>query len=91
MTIYMIGYDLNKKGQDYDSLIEAIKTYGTYWHCLDSTWLVKADGAAIDIVNYLSQFIDANDELLVLGIAPRPDAAWIGFDEQCTEWLSDNL
>jgi hypothetical protein len=91
MATYMIGYDLNKTGQDYSSLIQAIEGYGTYWHCLDSTWLIKADGPAIANVNYLAQFIDSNDELLVLEITPRPDAAWIGFDEQCTDWLNDNL
>ena len=29
-------------GQNYESLIDAIKAIaGTWWHCLDSTWIIK--------------------------------------------------
>ncbi|MEO6825245.1 MAG: SinR family protein [Nitrosospira sp.] len=91
MATYLIGYDLNKSGQNYPSLIKAIESYGTYWHCLDSTWLIKANGPAIDIVNNLNQFIDSNDELFVTEIAQRPDAAWIGFDTECSNWLGEHL
>lgn len=37
----LVGYDLNRPHQDYGDLIDAIKALGTWWHCLDSTWIVK--------------------------------------------------
>ena len=89
MATYMIGYDLNKKGQDYRSLIDAIKSYGTYWSCLDSAWIIITTKSAIEIRNHLQQFIDSNDELLV--VALTGEAAWIGFDAQCSDWLMSNL
>ena len=91
MATYMIGYDLNRRGQDYASLISAIESYGTWWHCLDSTWLIKANGPALAIANHLAQFIDSNDELLVLELPAGTPAAWVGFDEQCVDWLNANL
>jgi hypothetical protein len=89
MKTYMIGYDLNKPGQNYTELIDAIKTLGTWWHCLDSTWLVKSNSTAIQIRDALSAHIDSSDELLVAQISG--DAAWVGFDTQCSSWLKNNL
>ena len=89
MKSYLIGYDLNKSGQDYTSLIEQIKKLGTWWHCLGSTWIVKSNSTAKDIRNHLKKFIDSNDELLVAKLSG--EAAWTGFDEKCSKWLTDNL
>ena len=30
MSAYLVTYDLNAPGQDYESLIERIKSYGTW-------------------------------------------------------------
>jgi hypothetical protein len=46
MSTFMVGYDLNKPSQDYEDLIEAIKRYGTWWHHLDSTWIIQTDESA---------------------------------------------
>lgn len=41
MPVYAISYDLNSPGQNYQNLYEEIKSFGGYWHYLDSTWLVS--------------------------------------------------
>lgn len=89
METYLIGYDLNKAGQDYDTLIEKIKDLGTWWHCLDSTWIIKSNYTVVDIRNYLRQFIDGNDEILVVKLTG--DAAWYGFSAEGSNWLKKNL
>jgi len=90
MASYMIGYDLNTPGKDYTSLIEAIKRLGSnWWHCLDSTWIIKHQGPAPAIRDVLSPLLDRNDELLVACLTG--ESAWVGFDEQCSKWLKDNL
>lgn len=86
--IYCICYDLNSPGQDYNTLHDAIKSYGTWWHHLDSTWLIKTDQTAVQIREYLSQFIDKNDELLVFPVAPG--WAGTGFSKKAYEWLHNN-
>lgn len=86
---YLIGYDLNKSGQDYTTLIEAIKKLGTWWHCLDSTFIVKSSSSAALIRDHLNQFIDSNDELLVVCLTG--EGAWTGFSKECSDWLKNNL
>ena len=42
MSALLITYDLNAPGQKYDDLYQEIKDLGsTWWHYLDSTWVVK--------------------------------------------------
>ena len=88
MKTYLIGYDL-KTGQDYENLITAIKKYGTWWHCLDSTWLIKTDDTAVEVRDNLKKHIYSNDKLLVAKLSG--EAAWFGFSEECSSWLKDNL
>ena len=90
MASYLIGYDLNKSGKDYTSLIQAIKKLsGTWWHALDSTWIIKHPGTAKTIRDALAPHIDGNDELLV--VALTGEGAWAGFDTKASSWLTDHL
>jgi hypothetical protein len=90
MSIYMIGYDLNKPGQNYENLFTAIKKLSNnWWHCLDSTWLIKSDNTAVSIRDALRPHIDASDELLVAKLSG--EGAWAGFNEECSVWLKQNL
>ncbi len=90
MKTYIIGYDLNKAGQNYDELINKIKsTFNLWWHHLDSTWIVKSNLTAVQIRDTLKQFIDSNDELLVASLSG--ESAWTGFNEKGSQWLRDNI
>jgi hypothetical protein len=64
MAIYVVGYDIHPKaGETYDELIKAIKSIGSWWHCLDSTWLVKSDLSATDVRDRLWNHMKADDRL----------------------------
>lgn len=90
MAAYIIGYDLNKSGQDYEELITAIKSIsGTWWHHLDSTWIVVTSKTAVQIRDLLLSHIDTNDELLVAKLSG--EAAWYGINEKGSNWLRSNL
>ena len=89
MATYMIGYDLNRSGQAYAELIDAIKSLGTWWHHLDSTWIVVTEATAVQIRDRLRPLVDANDELLVARISAP--AAWAGFSDRGSRWLKDHL
>lgn len=89
MKSYMIAYDLNR-AKNYPDLIEAIKeNFGTFWHHLDSAWIVKTDLSASQICDILSPHIDSDDELLVVGL--QREAAWVGFNEKGSQWLQSHL
>lgn len=90
METYMIGYDLNTPGQDYDELIPAIKKrFKTFLHRLDSTWIVRTNMTAEEIRDYLLPYIDYSDELLVAQLTG--EAAWYGFGPKGDAWLQKNL
>jgi len=89
MGTFLITYDLHKPGQDYKDLHEAIKAVGTWWHCLDSNWIVKSTATAEQIRNTLTPHIDANDALLVVRLSG--EGAWRGFSTECSDWLKNNL
>jgi hypothetical protein len=90
MKSFLIGYDLNKPGQNYENLFVAIKKLaGTWWHCLDSTWIIKSDSTAAAIRDALSPHIDQSDELLVVELSGV--GAWVGFNAECSGWLKENL
>lgn len=85
MATLLIGYDLNKT-KNYADLIEKIKSFGTWWHHLDSTWLVNTSLTAIQMRDALKPYIDADDELLVLDVT-SDSRAWTGFSSRGSNWL----
>lgn len=89
MKTLMIGYDLNTPGQDYNKLFDAIKSYGTWWHHLDSTWIIKTDKTPSQVRDHLKQFLDKNDELLVVTLSGT--GAWTGFKDKGSTWLKNHL
>jgi hypothetical protein len=87
----LVGYDLNKPGADYDDLFAAIKGAGSdWWHCLDSTWLVKTTLSVTQLRDRLRAEMDANDSLLVMDVTGRA-RAWVGFSDECSAWLKDRV
>lgn len=69
--VYMITYDLNKTGQDYDNVIEAIKSasdgaWCSYWK---SSWLIKSSLTSADTVcGKIKPYLDNNDRLIVIEV-----------------------
>ncbi len=57
---------MNQPGKDYTPLIEHLKGYGTWWHHLDSTWLVKTHRSVVELRDAVRALIDRNDEVLVV-------------------------
>jgi hypothetical protein len=90
MTTLLIGYDLNRAGQNYEDLIDEIKVMGDWWHYLDSTWLIRTTETHVSARNRLKPYLDHNDELLVVDVT-RDAAAWQGFNQTGAQWLRDNL
>jgi hypothetical protein len=89
MTTYVISYDLRQPGKDYKSLMEAIKSYGVWWHNLGSTWVIVTPHTAKQVRDHLAAHIDANDGLLV--VKSGAEGAWSGFTAAASQWLQTNL
>jgi hypothetical protein len=91
MKTYLIGYDLNKPEANYPKLIENIKKIAnkTWWHHLDSTWIIKSNRSTESILNELKASIDNDDELLVVRL--NGEGSWTGFTKKGSDWLKNNL
>ncbi len=86
--IYLITYELNNKTKDYSGLYEAIKGYKTWWHYIDSTWLIKTTEPASNISNKLQPYIDQSlDNLLVVKIDPSDKQGWLS--KEAWEWVEE--
>ncbi|KFX64250.1 hypothetical protein KBK24_0121685 [Burkholderia sp. K24] len=91
MSVYLVGYDLTKKQiQQYDNLFAAIKAYGTWWHGLDSTWMVVSSDTAAQIRDNLQRHMHSDDRLLVIRVSG--ESAWTtSFSSEAQDWLRQQL
>jgi hypothetical protein len=90
MALLLVGYDLNRPGQRYEPLWERLQGYGTWWHNLDSTWLVKTHLTPHQLHDQLAPYLDPNDELLIVDVTGR--AWWSrGFADSALTWLHQNF
>lgn len=89
MAVYQVAYDLNKAGQNYNDLYEAIKAIGDWFHPLESTWWVETNHkSSEDVFNILKPFIDDNDYMFISKIT-SDRYGWL--TEQSWNWLSEKL
>jgi len=85
----MIGYDLDKPGQDYEKVWDEIKSLSSrWWHRLDSTWLVRTTLTATQVRDRVWAVMDSNDELLVINVTGD---SWAAKGFSSYQWLNDNM
>lgn len=68
--VYLITYDLNNPGQNYDAVIEAIKSasinWCSYWK---SSYLIKSNITSANAVfEKIKPHLDKNDRILVVEV-----------------------
>jgi len=87
----LIAYDIHPPaGEAYDELIAAIKALGSWWHHLETIWIVKSNHSPADIKNELGPRIGRDDHLLVIDIS-GDTAEWLGINDSGAKWLTDNV
>ena len=89
MALYTISYDLTNPGRDYETLSNAIKKYGFWWHQCGSVWIISVNNTnSTTIRDYLKQFIDTNDKLFVAKLSG--EWAAYGFTKEEYDWMKTN-
>ena len=86
--ILLINYDLKKPGQDYTALYNAIKGAPSWWHYLESTWIIRTNETPQVWSERLRRVMDINDHILVVDITSRPRWGWL--PQKAWEWLREN-
>ena len=88
MTVYCVSYDLNKAGQNYSALYNELKASSSWWHYLDSTWLIATQESAEQLCNRLLRHLDKNDRLLVIKVV----RSYQGFlTEEAWTWIRTHV
>lgn len=76
------------EGGDYNSLIEAIKSYGTWAHITESTWAIVTEKSSSDVRDHLVNYINKGGRVMVVKSANV--GSWRNVI--CSnEWLKKNL
>lgn len=89
MSALLISYDLNKPGQNYNELYEKIKALGTWWHYLDSTWIVESSLTPSQAFDRLKPSLDDSDSVLIMNITGDNYSGWLS--QGAWNWLGKHV
>jgi hypothetical protein len=82
----LVTYDLNKSGQNYDALIEKIKTLGAWAKVQQSVWYLHTPYSANEVLDHLTKVTDFNDSIFVANMS---NASWIGLPAEVLQFIRD--
>lgn len=87
MKTYIIIYNLNSPGQDYETIKSVIQSFFTKSIYLTrSTFAVRSYRSAIEIRNLLEPYVDFNDMLLVIEVNPD-NWATLNYPKEASGWI----
>lgn len=90
MAVHWVNYDLNKTGQNYDSLIKYLKSHDNWAKPLKSSFLVKTSLSVAALRDGIKSHIDTNDDVLVINVDGKSWASY-GLSDEINLWLKNNL
>jgi len=83
MSVYCISCTI--KSKNYESLFQAIKSYGVYWRESETVWFIESTHTTKEVLDNLRTFIEANDKLLVIQVHRNWWA--VGYTEEEYTWI----
>ncbi|WHX46293.1 hypothetical protein MKY83_07035 [Bacillus sp. FSL M8-0266] len=89
MAVYLVTYDLNKSGQNYEDLYKTLKQqFIAYNHIMESCWLVETNNTAQGVYELLKDALDSNDRILVTLITDDRQGL---LDKDAWQWIRDRV
>lgn len=87
--VYLIMYDLNTEGKDYNALYDKIKSLGEWFHPLESVWFLSSLSNDVNVItDQLRTTMDNNDHIFVVEITNQPRQGWL--PKTAWEWLREH-
>lgn len=85
--ILLITYNLNEPTRNTEALFNEIKKAGTWWHHLDSTWLIKTNSSPKEWYNRIAPRFLKSDSFLIIEVKSNyygwlPQNAWDWIQKQ---------
>jgi len=92
MNTLLVSYDLlsPETRNDYNVLIEYLKSFSLWAKPLLSLWLIKTIKSCEEIRDEIKSKTDSNDKILVVDITKRPWAT-LNISEEVLKWMHSNL
>lgn len=87
MNVYIVSYELRTK-KNHIGLFEQLKASPSWWHYLDSTWLVATHENANQLCDRLRPHLDQEDSILIIQ-AGTDMQGWLPKD--AWKWINQNL
>lgn len=87
MSVYLVTYQLNTPGQDYDSLYDALDAYD-HINPINTIYFIATDQGAVDVKDELKTYIGSNDALIVIDI--REHWGMTGVGTGVGDWIKDH-
>lgn len=90
MNVYLISYDLKQPGQNYSQLYEELKKAASWWHYLESTWIISSSESLETWRVRIQSQVDQNDFFIIFELNPRMNRnGWL--PQKAWEWLRTHL
>lgn len=86
--ILLISYKLKSSTKDYSSLYNKIKTATSWWHYIDSIWIIKTNDSLNDWNARLHNEMAPDDFLFIVDITNQSRNGWLTKD--AWEWFKKN-
>ena len=85
--IYLISYDLKAPNRNYDDLYAILKTADSWWHYLESTWLIYTSDGIEAWQMRIKSAIDNNDSFIIVDVTKQPRNGWL--PKKAWEWIRE--
>jgi CRISPR/Cas system-associated endoribonuclease Cas2 len=90
VSTLLVGYDLNRPGQNYADLTKFLKSHTTWCHPVDSTWLVVTSKTTSELRDEIKRFIDSTDDVLVIDVTGDSWSTF-GMSSDVNGWFHTNM
>lgn len=88
MASYLVTYDLNNPGQNYEDVRKVIESLDGWAKLSESSYAVESSLSEIAIYKKFEPHLDKNDQLYVIGL----HQPWMGQgDPAVNQWLDQSL
>ena len=87
--LLLVSYDLKVPGRDYTKLYETLKSANSWWHYLESTWILYTTQTSVNDWNdKIRTAMDTNDSLFVVDITGKNRNGWL--KQKAWDWLKEH-
>ncbi|MBR6588120.1 MAG: hypothetical protein IKK82_11960 [Kiritimatiellae bacterium] len=87
MYLYLVSYDLKAPGRNYEGVFGVLKSALSWWHYLESTWIIRTSLTIDEWNDKLLAQIDRNDSLLIIDVTGKTRNGWL--NKKAWEWIRE--